>query len=344
MAAIGVDTHKDSLAACAVDDLGVVLDEREFRNDRRAHAELARWADRVAPGARIGVEGSASYGSALARHLVATGRAAVEVPPQLSRRERRRTRRPGKSDPLDALAIARVVLTEPDLPPVRTADVSRDLQLLVEAREALITEQTRTRNRLHAHLVALVPGYGTTIEQLVHERQLRAARRLLRGSRGVEAELARERLAAVLALGRRIRALEARLRDLVGNDPLLAIPGLGALTAAAIRGEVGDPRRFRSDDALAMFAGVAPVPASSGRVQRVRLNRRGNRRLNRALWTVAVWQSRFDERGRAYVARRRHEGKSWREAIRCLKRLLIRPVFDALRGRVSMPLPLDLTA
>jgi transposase len=337
MTAIGVDTHKDSLAACAVDDLGVVLAERTFANDRRGHVEFARWAADLVPAARIGVEGSASYGSALARHLVAGGHEVLEVPPQLSRRERHRTRRPGKSDPLDALAIARVVLTEPDLPPVRLADASRDLQLLSEARDALIAEQTRTRNRLHAHLVALVPGYGATIEQLVHERQLVAARRLLRGSRGVEAELARERLATVLVLGRRIRALEVRLRALVGDDPLLAIPGLGVLTAAAIRGEVGDPHRFRSDDALAMFAGVAPLPASSGRVQRVRLNRRGNRRLNRAIWTVAVWQSRFDERGRAYVARRRTEGKSWREAIRCLKRLLVRPILEALQALVPVP-------
>jgi len=330
--AIGVDTHKDTLAACLVDGLGMAREERAFINDPAGHRAFAVWVTGLAePGLRVGVEGSSSYGAALARHLVAAGLDVVEVPPQLSRRERGRTRRPGKSDPADAFAIARVTLVEPGLPPVRLADRTRDLQLLAEARETVVHAQTRARNRLHAHLLVLVPGYTTTAAHLVSGPELARARGLLRGRHGIETDLARAELAEVIRLGRRADALERQLRALVGpEDPLLAIAGLGVISAAVLRGEAGDVARFRSPDAFAMFAGIAPLPASSGRTSRVRYNRRGNRRVNRAFWTIAVWQAKFDPRARAYLARKRSEGKSWREALRCLKRHLVRPVFAAL--------------
>jgi transposase len=186
-AAIGVDTHKDTLAACLVDGLGMARDEREFANDPAGHSAFAAWVTGLeAPGVRIGVEGSSSYGAALARRLVALGLDTVEVPPQLSKRERTRTRRPGKSDPGDAFAIARVTVAEEDLPPVRLADRTRDLQLLAEAREVAVHAQTRARNRLHAHLLVLVPGYTATAARLVSGPELARARGLLRGRRGIE--------------------------------------------------------------------------------------------------------------------------------------------------------------
>jgi transposase len=328
--AVGVDTHKDTLAACLVDGLGIARDEQAFRNDPAGHAAFAAWVREQEAPVRVGIEGSASFGAALARHLVAAGLDVVEVPPQLSRRERGRTRRPGKSDPGDAFAIARVTVAEEDLPPVRLDDRTRDLQLLAAARDAVVVAQTQARNRLHAHLVVLVPGYTATAARLVSGPELAAARRLLRGQHGVEADLARAELDEVVRLGRRAAVLERQLRSLVGDDPLLAIPGCGHLSAAVIRGEAGDVTRFRSHDAFAMFAGIAPVPASSGRTSRVRFNRRGNRRVNRAIWTIATWQAKFDPRARAYLARRKSEGKRWKEALRCLKRHLARHVFAAL--------------
>lgn len=330
--AIGVDTHKDTLAACLVDGLGMARDELGFRNDPAGHAAFAAWVTGLAePDLRVGVEGSSSYGAGLARHLVAAGLKVVEVPPQLSRRERGRTRRPGKSDPGDALAIARVTVAEVDLPPVRLADRTRDLQLLAEARETAVHAQTRARNRLHAHLLVLVPGYTATAARLVSGPEIVRARGLLRGHRGIEADLARAELVEVVRLGRRADALERQLRAMVGpDDPLLAIAGLGVISAAVLRGEAGEVSRFATADAFAMFAGIAPLPASSGRTNRVRYNRRGNRRVNRAFWTVAVWQAKFDPRARAYLARKRAEGKTWREALRCLKRQLVRHVFAAL--------------
>jgi transposase len=337
--AIGVDTHKATLAACRVDGLGMARDEQAFANDRAGHAAFAVWVAGQPDGpVRVGVEGSASYGAGLARHLAAAGIDVVEVPPHLSRRERGRTRRPGKSDPGDAFAIARVTAAEPDLPPVRLAECSRDLQLLAVARETAVRAQTRARNRLHAHLVVVVPGYGGTVAHLVTGRELATARALLRGCHGVQASLARDEIDEVARLGRRADALERQIRELLDtNDPLLAIPGLGIISAAVIRGEAGDVTRFRGHDALAMFAGIAPVPASSGQTRRVRFNRRGNRRLNHAVWTVATWQAKFDPRARAYLARKRSEGKTWREALRCLKRHLVRSIFAALVADAMCP-------
>jgi transposase len=330
MTAIGIDTHKNSLAACAVDELGAALAETEFTNDPAGHAALDAWARSVAAGATIGIEGSSSYGAAAARYLDERGLAVREVPPHLSRRERRRTRRAGKSDPGDALAIARVTARELELPPIRRVDPTTELGLLLGAREDLVGEATRVRNRVHADLVVLVPGYGGRVANLVSERHLVTAGRSLRGRPGVHAELARERLADLRRLHVRIRSLATRIEGLVVGHPLLALPGVGGLTAAALIAETGDITRFRSADAFAILAGVAPVPASSGQVQRMRLNRGGNRQLNRAFHVIALVQARTHEPAKAYVARKRAEGHSWREAIRALKRQLVRAVFRLL--------------
>lgn len=160
MAAIGIDTHKATLAVCAIDDVGAPTSERTFANDAAGHADLAAWAAEAALGYLIGVEGSSSFGAPVARFLVGRGFEVREVPPQLSRRERIRTRRAGKSDPGDAIAIARVAAREVDLPPVRMPGKTADLALLVEAREDVVAEMTRVRNRVHADLRILIPGYS----------------------------------------------------------------------------------------------------------------------------------------------------------------------------------------
>ncbi len=335
MAAIGIDTHKRTLAACAVDEVGSVIDERTFDCDPAGFVELAAWAGGVAPEIRFGIEGSASYGAPVAHHLIAAGFVVREVPPHLSRRERARSRRPGKSDPGDALAIARVTLREPDLPPVRLEDRSTELGLLADARDDLVHAQTRARNRLHAHLVMLMPGYGRTVAQLVSGRQLAAIEHALAGSTGVRAELARALLTEVRDLGRRASELERSIAALVAGHPLLGLPGVGVLTAARLVAETGDVVRFRSPAAFAMLAGVAPIPASSGQVRRMRLNRGGNRRLNRALYTIALSQAWHHEPAKAYIARKRASGKSWAEALRCLKHRVSRPVFRLLQAGQS---------
>jgi transposase len=330
MRAIGVDTHKATLAACAVDELGAVLAERSFGNDQQGHAELGLWARAVAPGARIGLEGSSSYGASAARALDRAGFEVCEVPPHLSRRERRRTRRAGKTDPGDALAIARVTAREAALPPIRRSDATIELDLLVGAREDLIGEATRVRNRLHADLVVLVPGYGGRVANLVAERHLRTAATALRRLRGVHAELARERLSDLRRLHARIAVLTREIARRVADHPLQAIVGVASLTAASLIAQTGDVTRFRSADAFAMLAGAAPIPASSGQTQHMRLNRGGNRQLNRALHVIATVQARSHPPAQAYIARKMAEGKTRKDAIRCLKRKLARVVFRHL--------------
>jgi transposase len=330
MSAIGIDTHKATLVACAVDERGAAVAEANFDNDPAGHRALAAWCSAVAAGARIGVEGSASYGAPAARHLLALGLAVAEVPPHLSRRERIHTRRAGKSDPGDALAIARVTLRETRLPPVRVDDASRELQLLVEAREDLVAEAIRTRNRLHADLLVLLPGYQRQASQLVSHRALALVRRRLARRPELQARLARERLARLVRVEAEIADLGREIAARVAGHRLLELPGVGPLVAAKLLGEIGDARRFASADAFAAFAGVAPIPASSGQVQRVRLNRGGNRQLNRALFTIALVQSTHHPEAKAFMARKRAEGKSWREALRCLKRHVARRVYRLL--------------
>lgn len=337
-ATIGIDTHKLTIAACVVDGLGVPLAEASFDNDPDGHRQFATWAIRVAPGGRIGIEGSASYGAALARGLHAAGFDVVEMPPHLSRRERGRSRRPGKSDAGDALVIARVTAREPNLPPVRLADRSHDLQLLVTARERLIGQATASRNALHAYLRLVLPGYVRLAPNLVAARNRRAIGRALRGRREVAAELARAELQRLERLLSAADELEARIRPLVADDPLQRLRGAGPLTAAMLRGHVGDARRLRSHHAFAALAGAAPIPASSGQVQRMRLNRGGNRQLNRALYLIALTQLRSHPPAQADVARKRAEGKTGTEAIRCLKRQLARQVFKLLPEGAANPL------
>jgi transposase len=339
MTAIGIDTHKATLAACAVDELGRPVREATFANDPAGHVAFIAWARSIDPTVRVGVEGSSSFGAPFAWSVVRAGLVVREVPPHLSRAERQRTRRPGKSDPGDALAIARVTARETNLPPIRLPDRTNDLRLLLESREDLVAESTRARNRLHAHLLTLVPGYGGTVANLVAAHNRTTVGRLLRRVDGVQAELARGLLARLERLEREVKGLTGRIGVLVAGHPLLRLPGAGAITVARLVAEAGDVRRFRSADAFAALAGVAPVPASSGQIQRMRLNRGGNRQLNRALYVIAVSQSRFYAPAKAYITRRTEvDGKTWREAIRALKRQLVRPVFRLLVEGADSPL------
>ena len=251
----------------------------------------------------------------------------------LTRRERRHLRGRGRSDARDALAIARAALAEPKLPELAPHDATRDLKLAYDYRLQLSRERTRTANRLHVDLLVLEPGYERRIPHLASKPMLDRAARLLRDRPEVRASLARRRLARLRRLDREIADLGLELRGMVEltETGLVEHCGISFLNAARILGEVGDIRRFPSKDAFAAGNGTAPVPASSGMTQRMRLNRGGNRRLNYAIHIMALTQSRCDERARAYLARRRSEGKTSREAMRALKRRLSDVVYQQLR-------------
>lgn len=328
----GIDSHKRSLYVCGVDALGRERVRAEFPNDPAGHRALARFCRAHAPGERrFGIESAGAYAYALARMLLAAGEQVAEVPPGRADRERRRARR-GKSDAIDALAIARVAAREEALPLLREDPAARDLRLVADYRAQLMSERVRTANRLHADLVQLRPGYQERCPELSGAPALRTAAGLLRGQRSLQGELARARLASVRRLDAEIAACERRLRTLVAasGTRLTELCGVGPVIAARIIGEVGEVSRFGTRDQFAMANGTAPIPASSGPRVRHRLNRGGNRRLNWAIHLIALTQARCDPRARAYIARRRAEGRTGREAIRALKRHLSDVVYRHL--------------
>jgi len=200
-----------------------------------------------------------------------------------------------------------------------------------------VGERTRVANRLHADLVVLAASYKREVLNLAGVCHRAAVARLLDGLAGVRAELARADLARLRELDAECSALEKQIRSLVqlSGSSLPTITGVAAITAAKLLGETGDPRRIRSTPAFAAMSGTAPIPASSGQTSRHRLNRGGNRQLNRALHTIALVQARTDPRAKAYMARRTAEGKSRLEALRCLKRHLADVVLRTMLADVE---------
>jgi transposase len=338
---IGIDAHKRTLAVCLVDELGRELAGREFGNQPRGHRALLAWATKLAPGERrFGIEGSGWLGRGLACFLLGQGETVVDVRGSLTDRQRRRLRGGGKSDPRDALAIARVTARE-ELPPARPDSPARDLKLLCDYRRQLLAERTRTANRLHVDLVSLRPGYEATIPRLDTPAPLAAAERLLAGESGVQAGLARRRIETLRRLDSEMSQLERELAQSVktSGSGLPGLVGVGYLGAACIIGEVGDIRRVASKARFARLNGTAPIPASSGQTQRHRLDKGGNRRLNHALHMMALTQARIDPRARAYLERRRAEGRTQRDAVRALKRHLSDVIYQQLRRDAGLGRP-----
>lgn len=336
---IGLDVHKDTISAACIDAAtSRPLDQRTFENTRTGIGELVDWAIGHDP-ARIGLEPSGGVGHAAATELL-SDHAVVLVPPRLSSREARSLRTRGKSDPTDAIAIARVTAREDRLPPFQPHGYTHDLKLLVDHRDQLNAERTRVCNRLHAHLAIAHPGYQRTIgRQLTSKRSLDRVEDLIDGGQDLRSELAREALARLRELDSQIRATAGRIDTLVAdtNTTLTKIVGISNLNAARILGEVVDVTRFPTAAAFAANNGTAPIPASSGRTDRHRLNRGGNRRLNRALYVIALTQSRHEPRAVAYLEKKRAEGKTRREALRCLKRRLSDTVYRQLVADAAAP-------
>jgi transposase len=331
---IGIDAHKRSLAVCLVDELGRELAAREFANEPRAHRALHAWVVRRAPGERrFGVESTGWIGRGIACLLLAEGEAVVDVRGTLTDRQRQRLRGEGKSDPRDALAIARVTARESQLPPPRADSPARDLKLLCDYRQQLLGERTRIANRLHVDLVSLRPGYERVVPALDSRPRLEQAKRLLVRQPGVQAQLARRRVEKLRRLDEEIRELERSIAQSVKQlgSGLPQLVGISYLSAGRIIGEVGDIGRVTTKARFARMNGTAPIPASSGQTQRHRLNKGGNRRLNHALHMMALTQARMDPRARAYVERRQREGRTKRDAVRALKRHLSDVVYQQLR-------------
>jgi transposase len=250
----------------------------------------------------------------LEQQLLGLGEELVRVPPKLTVPERRAGRTRGKSDPIDALAIARAALREPNLSRPRADErVFREIKLLVDQRDDLVDQRRRTQQRLRWHLHQLDPTYEVPLRMLGRSAHLeRVGRWLARREQELQVRLARELVSTCRALNRAIAELDQQLaHEVVRVAPaLLALPGCAAVTAAKLLAEIGPIDRFKSDAQLARHSGVAPLEASSGKSQRHRLDRGGNRQLNAALYRIAITQSRYYPAARVYLERKQAKAKA----------------------------------
>jgi transposase len=334
----GIDTHKDTLAVAVIDVAGRLVAAREVPNTEQGFIQLVGLFD-THQVVRVGIEGSGHFGRAVAVHLLLCWQpprpvAVVEVPTLMTSRERRGQLGKGKTDPVDALAIARITAREPQLPPVRlTVGPAADLRALLDYREDLVVERGALVNRAHAELIGLRAGYHHQVPNLTTRARVRVVLTLIAGDDSVRAVLCRRRLERILAIDAETAELKRQITDLVAaaGTTLTDLHGIGPLVAARFIAEVVDVRRYPNRNAFAAANGTAPLPASSGRTVRHRFNPGGNRQLNRALYTIAITQIRSDTEGRAYYERKRAAGKTKREALRCLKRKLSDIVFTTMR-------------
>ena len=333
MVTLGIDAHKRTHTVVAVDELGRELGQKTTTaTTTEDHLEMLRWAEQFGDERTWAVEDCRHLSRRLERDLLAAGERIVRVPPKLMAHARDSARTYGKSDPIDALAVARAALRHPDLPAAQLDGPSRELRLLVDHREDLVAERTRCINRLRWHLHELDPTWDPPARSLRSVKNFDALTDRLATIEGTVARITREIVTHARALTLRIRELEREITELVdGLAPaLLAITGVGALTAAKIVAETADVRRFRSKDAYASHNGTAPLPVWSGNRERHRLSRTGNRQLNAAIHRIAITQMRCHDDAKAYLARRREIGNTKTEALRALKRRLSDVVYRAL--------------
>jgi transposase len=333
MIVIGVDVHEHSLAAVAVDEVGRAVAE----HSGPVGGQIVEWARSLTDNDRLwALEDCRHVTRRLEQTLVAAGERLVRVPPRLTAPQRRGNRTRGKSDAIDAAAVARAALQEPQLDRPRLGEETlRELKLLVDHRDDLVAERRRCQQRLRWHLHELDPHLQVPLGALDRTVWIeRAGRRLARREQTTQVRIARDLLGRCRTLTRSITELDRELqaRTTTIAPRLLQLPGCGPLSAAKLLSEIGPIDRFPSDAKLARHAGVAPLDASSGKHRRHRLDRGGNRQLNCTLHRIAVTQGRIHPPARAYLERKQTEGKSRREALRCLKRQLARTIYTTLRN------------
>ena len=334
---IGVDTHKRTLSAAALNAGGGCLELLEVSADCRGHRQLMQLGSRLAGPLLWAVEGTGSYGASLTEHLLANGQTVTEVD-----RPRRPPRKRGKSDEIDAIRAGRDALAMKRLNPPRRRYEREQLRILFTTRQELVSNRTRLAN----HLTQLVVTASENLRSRFLDLSLQShsAKRLVRKclaircSPNLSAE-DRTRLTTMRELAQMIRNLSAgadryekEIAILVEQiaPGLRAQPGLGALTAAQVVLSWSHAGRMPSEATFAALAGVCPIPASSGQTIRHRLNRGGDRRLNSALHRVVLTRCRYDQATRNYVSRRTAQGKTLPEIRRCLKRYAARQLFRFL--------------
>lgn len=340
MVIVGIDAHKRTHTAVAIDAAGRKLGEMTTtKTTTEANLELVRWADAFGTDRRFAVEDCRHLSRRLEADLLAAGEQIVRVPPKLMAHARDAARTYGKSDPIDALAVAHAAWREPDLPTARLEPATRDIRLLVDHREDLVRDRVGLINRLRWHLHELDPSWDPALRSLVRFKQLDAIAARLDGIEGTLVWIATDLVRRIRELTVAANELQRRIAaSMEGLAPtLIAVPGVGALTAAKIVAEVADVRRFRSKDCFARHNGTAPLPVWSGNRIRHRLSRTGNRQLNTAIHRIVVTQIRIYQPAKDYLERRIAMGNTKTEALRALKRRLSDVVFRALLVDAEQP-------
>jgi transposase len=338
MIVIGVDTHKRSHTLVAVDaGTGGVRGQLTIQASDAGTIDALRFAGELDSERVWAVEDCRHVSGRLERGLVASGDRVLRVAPGLTETSRRAVRTPGKSDPIDATAIARAALREGlDTLPVAFLDErAHEIRVLTDYRDQIISERVRLINRLRWHLVQIAPELEAQIrpQGMIGPRiRAKVARGLNRLPRSPQLRVAKAILKRINAIYREETELLAEIKSLleVHCPALLDEQGCGPVTAAIIVGHTAGAKRFPTDAQFARHAGVAPIPASSGNTQRHRLHRGDDRQLNRALHIIALSRARTDPTTRAYLDRRHADGKTKIEAIRCLKRHLARHIWRVL--------------
>lgn len=331
---VGVDTHKYAHVAVALDQLGTRLGELTISVDRAGYEQLEHWAHRHGEKVRFGIEGTGSYGAGLTSFLRQRGYQVVEV----HRPDRRIRHLHGKNDPLDAESAARAVLAGTATAVPKSADGTVEMIRQVKiAKDTAVTARSQAMITLKTVVVTAPPDLRAQLEPLTDAQLIEACRHLRYDSMSGPADATRYTLRA---LAERYGELdrEARLHDRVLQTlTQRAVPeltsrfGIGPDSAAELLLVVGDnPERIRCEAALAKLCGACPIPACSGKTTRHRLNRGGHRQANAALHRIIISRMRFHQPTMDYVARRTAEGKTKREIMRCLKRLLVREIYQIL--------------
>jgi transposase len=331
---VGVDTHLDLHVAAAVDQAGRLLDTRGFPASTRGYVALVTWAERLGPVQRVGIEGTGTYGAGLARFVRAYGLEVVEV----DRPDRATRRRRGKSDPVDAQAAARATLAgvAATTPKTREGQVEM-IRLLRVARRGAMKARVAAAEQLYGVLYSAPEELRAPLLGLKTKALVRACAAMRPGPLTSTTAATKATLRTLARRWQRLQAeldqLDAQLNTLVHAvaPALLALPGVGVDTAGQLLVTAGDnPQRLRGEAAFAHLCGAAPIPASSGRTDRHRLNRGGDRHANNALWRIALVRMRCHPPTRAYVQRRTKQGLSKPDIMRCLKRYIAREVYHYL--------------
>lgn len=341
MVVLGVDAHKRTHTLVAADPAGVELGTITVKASPDGNLKAVKWAAQWGDTRRWAVEDSRDLTRSLERDLLAAGEAVVRVPPKMMSGVRKSARTRGKSDPIDALAVARAALREPDLPTAQLDGPSREVKLLVDYREGLIRERTAAQNRLRWRLHELEPGYDPPPGSLNRYCVLDEVETRLQGHDVLVSDLARRETARIREITKEANQLEKEIASRVAKiaPALLEIPGCAALSAAKLIGEAADITRFRDRNAYAMFAGTAPIPVWSGNNARFRLNRGGNRQTNSAIHRIAITQLRIHPPGQQLIQKHMANGKTKTEAIRILKRRLTDTVYRTMVNNAKQQIP-----